>query len=70
MCCLVVLETLLWGDECMCALQQSVGKAPVEVNTASSPYINHHMSSSLNKMYSSLFSLDTERQQISVVFVS
>lgn len=38
----------------MCALLQSAGKAHVEVNTASGPYINHHMCSSLNKMYSSL----------------
>lgn len=41
-------------DECMCALLQSAEKAHVEVNTASGPYINHHMSSSLNKMYSLL----------------
>lgn len=36
------------------ALLKSVGKAHVEVNAARAPYINHHMSSSLNKMYSSL----------------
>lgn len=50
MCCLVVLETLLRGDKCMCTLLQSA----VEVNTVSGPYINRHMSSSLNKMYSLL----------------
>lgn len=42
------------GGECMCALLQSAGKASVEVNTASGPYINHHMSFSLKKMYSML----------------
>lgn len=39
---------------CCLASQQSAGKAHVEVNTASGPYINHHMSSSFNKMYSLL----------------
>lgn len=47
-------DFVVGGDECMCAPLQSVGKAHVEVNTASGPYINHHMSSSLNKMYTSL----------------
>lgn len=42
------------GDECMCTLLQSAGKVHVEVKAASGPYINHHMSSSLNKMYSLL----------------
>lgn len=42
------------GGERMCALLQSAGKAHVEVNPASGPYINRHMSSSLNKMYNLL----------------
>lgn len=42
------------AGEHVCALLQSAGKAHVEVNTASGPYINRHMSSSLNKMYSLL----------------
>lgn len=54
-CCLVVLETLFGGVWVHVSLLQSAGKAHVEVNTASSPYINHHMSSFLNKMYSWLY---------------
>lgn len=38
----------------MCALLKSAGKASVEVNSVRGPYVNHHMSSSSNKMYSIL----------------